>query len=263
MVTSPSHAHSLLFLLCNEYIEHNHYYEFIPQAEGPFSLQAEADKDALVKKKILENSYEYKSVAGSYRCALDLDFFEKIAIQRLKNDWAGKNFEELQNHLREKYPAFFSDNAAKNNTELAFFTIGYEGLSPDEYLQKLLKNNVRLLCDVRKNAYSQKFGFSKNELQNVLKKGGIEYLHIPDLGIKSEMRGNLETYQDYKNLFEHYEKEILPNQVENLNFLAKLMHQHRRIAITCFEAKYHECHRSKIADWLEKIPDVKIEIIHI
>lgn len=260
---SVQHAHSLLYLLCNEYLEHNHYYEFIPQADGPVSLQAEADKEILVKKKLFENTGNYKAVTGGYRCAVDLDFFEKIAVQKLKNDWSTKGFEELQNHLKDKYPHMFAGNNTTHNDELAFFTIGYEGLSPDEYIQRLLKNNVHLLCDVRKNAYSQKFGFSKNELKNALDKVGIEYLHIPDLGIRSEMRETLETYQDYKTLFDFYEREILPSQIENLNLLLNLMHQHKRIAITCFEAKYHECHRSKIADKLEKSPDFKIEINHI
>ena len=43
-------------------------------------------------------------------------------------------------------------------------TIGYEGLSLEQYIVTLLINDVRVLCDVRKNAYSQKFGFSKNQL---------------------------------------------------------------------------------------------------
>lgn len=260
---SVQQAHSLLFKLCTEYMEHNHHYEFIPQTDGPISLQAEADKKILVKKKLFEDTDNYKAVTGGYRCAVDLDFFEKMAVQKLKNDWQGKDFDELQNHLKEKYPDMFAGNTVAQNDELAFFTIGYEGLSPDEYLQKLLKNNVHLLCDVRKNAYSQKFGFSKNELKSALNKVGIEYLHIPDLGIRSEMRETLETYQDYKTLFDFYEKEILPNQTKNLNLLVKLMHEYKRIAITCFEAKYYECHRSRIAKNLEKNNDFKVEIYNI
>jgi hypothetical protein len=40
----------------------------------------------------------------------------------------------------------------------------------------LLQNDVTLLCDVRKNAYSQKFGFTKNELEAMLARAGIEYV---------------------------------------------------------------------------------------
>jgi uncharacterized protein (DUF488 family) len=249
-----------LFLLCNEYLENNIYYEFVPQNYGPISLQAEKDKKALIKKNLFENQPNYKPVAIGYRCAVDLDFFEKLAVQKLKNDWGAKNFEDLQNYLQGKYPNYFNLNGTKNN-EPAFFTIGYEGVSLDEYLQKLLKNNVRLLCDVRKNAYSQKFGFSKNELQNALKKVGLEYIHIPELGVKSEMRESLETAQDYKTLFDFYESEVLPNQPEKLNLLVDLMHQHKRIAITCFEAKHHECHRSRIAKNLQKNKGLEIEHI--
>ena len=45
------------------------------------------------------------------------------------------------------------------------FTIGYEGISLETYINKLIINDVNVLCDVRKNAYSQKYGFSKQTLE--------------------------------------------------------------------------------------------------
>ena len=51
------------------------------------------------------------------------------------------------------------------NTDPALFTIGYEGISLEAYLNKLLKNNVQILIDVRNNPMSMKFGFTKSSLQ--------------------------------------------------------------------------------------------------
>ena len=50
----------------------------------------------------------------------------------------------------------------------AFFTIGYEGRAIDEYMNLLLENHVKVLCDVRKNPISRKRGFSKTALSEEL-----------------------------------------------------------------------------------------------
>ena len=52
----------------------------------------------------------------------------------------------------------------------------------------LIKNDVKVLCDLRRNAFSHKFGFSKNRLQDSLTKLEIEYVHIPQLGVASTRR---------------------------------------------------------------------------
>src|SRR5690606_13764328 len=48
--------------------------------------------------------------------------------------------------------------------ETILFTIGYEGISLEEYLNRLVRNNVHVLVDVRRNPLSMKFGFSKSQL---------------------------------------------------------------------------------------------------
>ena len=48
-----------------------------------------------------------------------------------------------------------------------FFTIGYEGSSFEGYLNRLIKNNVKTLVDVRHNPLSRKFGFSKKTLSDM------------------------------------------------------------------------------------------------
>ena len=84
------------------------------------------------------------------------------------------------------------------------FTIGYEGLSIDAYLNRLITNQVAMLVDVRKNPISMKYGFSKMQLVNATAKAGISYIHIPDLGIPSRLRQNLKSVSAYQELFEYY-----------------------------------------------------------
>lgn len=244
-----SDLHAYLFLYCHKFVEHNHYYDFIPQSSGPYSLQAEADKETLINKGCLETSGDWIAKEGIERFAVPLDFFEKIAIQQLKKQWQGQSSEVLHAYIKEHYPSYFTSDTPteQTNQESIFYTIGYEGLSPEAYINKLLAHDVRLLCDVRKNAFSQKYGFSKAELASALEKVGIGYKHIPELGIISEKRQHLETDQDYRQLFDEYEKETLTHQEAALHSLVALLETHKRIAITCFEANVHHCHRGRVA----------------
>lgn len=69
-----------------------------------------------------------------------------------------------------------------------------------------------MLCDVRRNPWSRKYGFSKSTLSNACEGVGIRYEHLPELGIVSDARRNLETQADYDALFAHYERYDLPKQ---------------------------------------------------
>ena len=106
-----------------------------------------------------------------------------------------------------------------------------------------------MLCDVRKNPLSRKFGFSKAKLQHITEAIGIKYLHIPDLGIESNKRSSLETVEDYQCLFKEYEKNLSSNEIQ-LNSLYKLLLSNTRIALMCYEHDAVMCHRHVIRDHL-------------
>lgn len=255
----------LLFLFCHDYVEHNHYYDFVPSAEGPISLQAQEDKKSLISKKFLEKSDDWIALPNKKRFAMELDFFEKIGLQKMKNDaLTSLPREVLLERIAEKNSYYVpAATMSKTTDEAAFFTIGYEGLTPEAYINKLIQNNIQLLCDVRKNAYSQKYGFTKGELQSALKLAGIAYHHMPELGIVSEKRQNLNSDADYHALFDEYEANILANRHDKLDELESLTRRHGRIAITCFEADCYHCHRSRVASALKKREHFSIPIKHL
>jgi uncharacterized protein (DUF488 family) len=248
--------HSLLFLLCKEKLPQNNYYDFIHSKEFPHSIQAEEDKKYLINKNILKNTEEWISITNK-RFATELDFFEKIAIQELKNKFLSATNESLNDYIKANHPANIS-----LSDEFAFYTIGYEGSSPEMYVNELLDNNIKLLCDVRKNPLSKKFGFSKSELSKSLQSVGIEYMHIPELGIHSDKRQSLETESDYIKLFKEYENTILKEQTAKLSLLQNLLQEKKRIALTCFEENPFFCHRYRVAEALEKA-EKNIKIIHL
>ncbi|MPM62093.1 hypothetical protein SDC9_108959 [bioreactor metagenome] len=143
------------------------------------------------------------------------------------------------------------------------FTIGYEGKTLEQYINLLIINDVHLLCDVRKNAYSQKYGFSKSQLEKACVGVGIKYVHIPQLGIESEFRQDLRSQKDYDNLFEFYEENTLKQNQEYLLKVRELIDSEKRIALTCFEHNPKECHRARVAKHLMLLPDIKYELKHL
>lgn len=142
----------------------------------------------------------------------------------------------------------------------AIYTIGYEGISLENYINELIKNDIKLLVDVRKNPFSRKFGFSYKTLGNILPKLSIDYVHIPELGIESNKRQDLNNETAYKKLFDEY-KTTLPNRAEALNKVLDLQKKYSRIALTCFEKSHHECHRHCVSDYL--VEHYTTHIIHL
>jgi uncharacterized protein (DUF488 family) len=131
-------------------------------------------------------------------------------------------------------------------------TIGYEGRSLEGYLNALLQDAVTVLCDVRQNPISRKYGFSKSTLQKSCEGVGIRYEHLPELGIASEDRRGLTSREDYDALFDAYTRETLPNQATALMKIWNWIEQCDRVALTCYERMPEQCHRTCVARELEK-----------
>ena len=71
---------------------------------------------------------------------------------------------------------------------MKIYTVGYEGLTLEEFLQRLQRAWVQIVVDVRDVALSRKRGFSKTALAAALRDAGMEYLHIRSLGCPKPIR---------------------------------------------------------------------------
>lgn len=127
-----------------------------------------------------------------------------------------------------------------------FYSIGYQGLSLDRYLNELIRQDVRVLADVRNNPFSMKFGFSKAILSDAAEKVGIRYVGFKELGIVSRDRQSLESQADYDRIFAEYEATVLPRETDALARLYKLYEDEKRVAVTCYEKDPKQCHRTRI-----------------
>lgn len=253
-----------LFLLTR--LQANKTYYFVPYKYGCFSFQANQDLTTLSTYgyvKLDDNSCTLVDTKQSYFAQLNL--FDQQHIREIYASFSAMSQDELIAYTYIYYPYYAINSTIANQlltqeqidkinlqkphkTQQQLFTIGYEGVSLEEYINKLLLADIPLLCDVRKNAYSQKYGFSKSQLQKACEGVGVRYVHVPSLGIESNKRQELKTQRDYDILFDDYERTTLKENTESIKYVSGLLMHYKRIALTCFEKNPAQCHRSRVAN---------------
>jgi len=135
---------------------------------------------------------------------------------------------------------------------MQLFTIGYEGTDIETFVEFLAKNKIRQIADVRKNPVSRKKGFSKNKLAEHLAKKKIDYIHLPTLGVPSAWRDSAKKHTiTREKMFEKYAETILPKCKGEVLGLLDLAKDHR-LALLCFEADAHDCHRHFLAEQMKQ-----------
>jgi len=237
----------------------SNYYEFIPYKFGAYSFQLGEDLDILAKngyitvdnlqrgkriKAVAEYSDTYSyQIASERGNALIRRSYREYPYYTIKSEITERLFDG------EELDFFYRIKQSYVKTEQALFTIGYEGKSIEYFINCLIKNDIRLLCDIRKNPLSRKFGFSKSKLKHVTQTIGIKYVHIPELGIESDKRNSLRTKKDYRNLFAEYENSLKSRKVF-LDDVYNLIQQNDRVALMCFELDPEMCHRHVVRDYI-------------
>lgn len=158
--------------------------------------------------------------------------------------------------LRDAPDAMKAIQEARPTKKVPLASIGYEGRSIEDYINSLIRSGISVLCDVRKNPISRRYGFSKSTLREICEGCGIEYRHYPQLGIASSDRRDLKCQLDYDLLFSRYEKEILSDAQKELEEISSIVKSGRGVALTCFEANPAQCHRTKVLNALRVISEV-------
>ncbi|HBQ85087.1 MAG TPA: hypothetical protein DD811_01190 [Syntrophomonas sp.] len=247
------------------------FYEFVPYRFGSYSFQLAEDLDILRRDGYLSIEHTPKGTrikaVGDYLQESVFPAFQ-IATER-GNALIRKAYREYPYYainseitgqlLRGKELERFNDGRqAYTQTGQILFTIGYEGKSVEAFINNLIQNDIRLLCDIRKNPLSRKFGFSKGKLKHITETIGIKYVHIPELGIESDKRSALETDEDYKCLFSNYAK-TLPKLTPLLEQVYSLLRSNVRIALMCYEREPEMCHRHVIRDYIAGTHPIRSE----
>ncbi len=268
----------LLFLFTKK--QQKAEYDFIPYKFGCFSYSANADLTTMVKKGMLQETEKSFKTNETTNYLNTLKEEDKKQLLQIKQSYGAMNANALMKHTYINFPYWAINSTVAENiltpqeqekvnqykttaTSTVLFTIGYEGISLEEYLNRLVKNGVKLLVDVRYNPLSMKYGFSKNQLKKYCESLGISYEHLPEVGIQSDQRQELNTQSDYDKLFALYRKNNLTQTITHQQQILNLLKQHKRIALTCFEANICQCHRKHLAEAIENLPEFNYEVKHI
>ena len=244
-------------------------YDFVPYRFGCFSFTSYADKRRLIERGLLvDDEHHWELTSAGH------DLIRRQAVEPLlaasfsrRNPLRGN---ALVADVYRRFPWYatrseIADKVLDDHTDLerirrsrpaqaksGLFTIGYEGRSLESYLNQLLRAGVTTLCDVRRNPLSRKYGFSKTTLSQSCERVGIRYEHLPQLGIASEERRDLQTQADYDALFAEYERKSLPNQTESVAKIEHWIQHGDSVALTCFELQPQQCHRHCVAEAIER-----------
>lgn len=229
------------------------FYQFLPYHHGPFSFCLYHEASRLGAGGLLaetdSQTWEItplgRSTAGEPSSLMRDDV--SLVLERFGH----RPVEELVRYVYDRYPWFTVNSlndarCLKPRAETAVYTAGYEGLQVDGFLNCLLGAGIQRVIDVRNNPVSRRYGFHKGTLSRLCGHVGVDYVHVPELGIPPGERKNLDGPGDRAPLFNRYERSLIASGVSAIRNVAALMAQMPSVLV-CSESDPACCHRSRLA----------------
>lgn len=248
------------------------FYDFVPYKFGPFSFTLYRDLERLRDKNlvVLKDTAVALSQLGKSllpQHTESLSSAASAAIAEVVSEFKDYDTNTLMKHVYRSHP-WFTVNSVDISSRLMsrtqldqsnrlIYTVGYEGKSIDAFMNDLLKEDIRVLIDVRANALSRKYGFSKVRLSSICQNLEIEYLHKRCLGISSKERHHLGNRQSYRILFERYGKRINTDDRDSVRLVSEVMEK-TPSAMMCFEKDNQSCHRTSLANAVSSLNGLEI-----
>ena len=240
------------------------FYDFLPYRFGPFSFCLYQEADKLEQQGYIvqrgEHAWELtglKHPAPEQPVSRDID--------ALVGEFLATPLDGLVEYVYQKFPAFTVHSERKKLAKRpracpAVYTAGYEGESVDAFLNKLIVAGIERILDVRSNPIARRYGFHKSTLSRLAQKVQIDYVHLPELGIKSELRRGLHENENYVELFSLYCATTLRSERAAIERVASRV-QEKPSVLVCMEADPVCCHRSHLAKRVATF--CKLPVVHI
>jgi uncharacterized protein (DUF488 family) len=163
-------------------------------------------------------------------------------------------FQKSTGHLR-------SGDSCDVADPLNLYTLGYQGVDVDTYVQKLKDAGVGIVADVRETPWSHKRGFCKNILSSELSKAGIDYVHVKSAGNPKENRRTASDMAECLRRYKDYLRDNPAGVSELIEVVRTAATRNRSVCLTCFERDVQDCHRSILVDAMRK--QIRIRPVHL
>jgi len=245
------------------------FYQFVPYQYGPFSFGLFQEVAAMVRNGLLVEvpGSRWQLTDAGHTEARRAEPTSAAAARSIVLRFRNKTADELMEYVYDRHKWFTVNSKRKKLAERplakpAVYTAGYEGLLIDGFLNGLLKAGLKRLIDVRHNPIARRYGFHKSTLTRLCGNLGIEYRHVPELGIPSADRQDLADggLAARTTLFRSYEQTTLTEQTAAVAGVAALVSEEPSVLV-CMEAKPCECHRSHLAKPVAAL--TQLPIVHL
>ncbi len=253
--TSKLHLVKLAFLLSEESTDapRTAIYEFVPYKFGPYSFTLYYDLAQMTREGWIETTNTKVRLGFRKEEPRDLAFGFAGEIDRVLEEYAAMPVGDLVNDVYRRYPWYtaksqdLSKRAARlPKASVAVYKTGYQGVMVDGLMNRLLRSGILHLIDVRCNPIARRYGFHKSTLQQICTALSIEYTHIPDLGVPSDRRQDLDDQKAYARVFDWYESELDHSKKAGVAQAVALV-KSKPSALLCMEADPACCHRTRLA----------------
>jgi uncharacterized protein (DUF488 family) len=240
-------------------------YDFVPYKRGPFSFTLYHELRVLERDGWITqagNDLETVTLPDLETACLDKGFLAQIdSVSRRQRQVTTT---AMVDAVYRDYPWFTMNSevthkrAARRPIALpAVYTVGYEGITVDALLDILIRQGILRLIDVRSNPIARRYGFHRSTLEKLCSDVGIEYVHYPELGVPSPWRSDLSNPGAHEQLFERYDKEILPRHRDAVRAVSRLVADSPS-ALMCMEANHLCCHRSRLGIEVSRLTSLPI-----
>lgn len=143
-------------------------------------------------------------------------------------------------------------NSTRSAEAADFFTLGYTGRKIEIIIDELKAHGVQTLVDIRRNPVSMyRPELSKSNLDEILSRHGIIYVHLPELGVPRDIRAKAIEFGTREVIWDWYDDVLESFLGGNLHFFLNGFDY--PIALMCIEIDPHECHRHRLSLALEKM----------
>lgn len=150
---------------------------------------------------------------------------------------------------------------ACDSQRLNLYTLGYQGVDVDVYVEKLKAAGVGIVADVRETPWSHKRGFCKNILSSELSKAGIEYIHVKSAGNPKENRRTAPGLAECLRRYKIYLDDNPTGVVDLIEVIRTAASRNRTVCLTCFEKDVNDCHRSILVEAMRR--QIKLRPVHL